>query len=52
MTSYNFYLKEPNSQNATLINLMFSYDGKRLKFSTGEKINPKAWNSLKQTVRP
>jgi integrase len=51
MATTNFYLKNPNEKEKTLIYLFFSYDGKRLKCSTGESINPSAWNSESQRVR-
>lgn len=47
----NFYLKEPNSEEETLIYLFFSFDNKRLKYSTGELVHPKFWNSEDQRVR-
>jgi integrase len=51
MATANFYLKEPNSKNYTLIYLFFNYNGKRLKYSTGELINPKNWNNESQRVK-
>lgn len=52
MASVNFYLKNPqNTTEETLIYLFFSYDGKRLKYSTGEKVAPKDWNEKKQQVK-
>lgn len=44
MPEVSFYLKEPKSQSPTLIFLFFSFDSKRLKYSTGQKILPKFWN--------
>lgn len=42
-----FFLKEPKSKNETLINLIYylKHEGKNFKFSTGQKINPKDWDS-------
>ncbi|MEE1961995.1 site-specific integrase [Allomuricauda taeanensis] len=44
MGKAKFKLKEPNSKNETLVNLVFYYNYKRFKYSTGEKIEPKFWN--------
>lgn len=43
---FTFNLKEPNSEKDTLIYLRarIKNDDKYLKYSTGEKINPKFWN--------
>ncbi len=46
-----FYLKDRNSKDETLIYLQAKYTfetQQRLMLSTGEKINPLAWNDLKQ----
>jgi integrase len=43
MAEANFFLKEPKSDSETLVYLFFSYDGNRLKYSTGEKIHPDFW---------
>lgn len=51
MANINFYLKEPRAKEETLINLQFIFNGQKLKFSTGEKINPKKWNSETHKVR-
>lgn len=51
MPNVNFYLDKPNSEKDTLIFLFFSYEGKRLKFSTGQKINPKHWDAKKQRAK-
>lgn len=51
MATANFYLKDPSAKEETLIYLFFSYNGRRLKFSTGEKIYPKYWNSDPDTQR-
>jgi len=50
MAKTNFYLKNPSAKEETLIYLFFHYDGKRLKYSTGETINPKYWNEENQRV--
>jgi integrase len=44
MPSVTFVLKEPKSKMDTLIYLIFTYNSNKLKYSTGQKINPKYWN--------
>lgn len=44
MANVKFNLKDPKAKGPTLIYLIFRFHGKRLKYSTGEKINPKYWN--------
>jgi integrase len=51
MAEAKFVLKEPLSKELTLIYLMFAFNGQRLKYSTGQKINPKFWNPEKQRVK-
>lgn len=51
MAVAKFFLKEPKSKDETLIYLFFSYNNKRLKYSTGEKIKPVFWNPEKQKAR-
>lgn len=51
MATARFNLKDPNSKNETLIYLMFSYSGNRLKYSTGQKVKPKDWSDKKQAIR-
>lgn len=57
MSKVNFYLKDPQSkvnlkdQVETLIYMFFSYDGYRLKYSTGETILPKFWNVEDQRIK-
>jgi integrase len=43
MAKVNFFLKEPNSLDS-LIYLCIDSKGKRIKISTGEKINPRFWD--------
>ena len=43
-TRARFILKD-KSERATLIYLTLRIDGKRLKWSTGEKVNPKDWSA-------
>lgn len=51
MPKLNFFLKEPKSKEKTLVYLFFSYNNKRLKYSTGEKILVKFWNSKDQRAK-
>lgn len=51
MASSRFNLKDPNSKSETLIYLMFSYSGHRLKYSTGQKVKPKDWSESKQVIK-
>lgn len=51
MAEFNYNLKEPNSDNETLIYLIITFSGKRIKFSTGYKVTPSEWNSRKQEIR-
>ncbi len=51
MANARFYLKDTKATSSTLIYLNYSYDGKRLKYSTGETVAPKSWLKSKQQVR-
>jgi len=51
MAKVRFILKEPSSKSETLIYLLYNYQYKRFKYSTGEKINPKFWNINNQRVK-
>ena len=51
MANAKFILKEPKSKEETLIYMLFRYQYKRFKYSTGEKILPKFWNEDKQRVK-
>jgi integrase len=51
MATVNFYLKEPKSENETLIFLVFRFNNQQLKYSTNEKINPDYWNPVNQRAR-
>jgi len=51
MARANFFLKEPKSKDKTLVYLVFNYNNKRLKYSTGEKINPANWNDEEQRAK-
>lgn len=46
-----FFLKEPKSENETLIYAYFHFNNQQLKLSTGKKIHPKYWDSEKQKVK-
>ena len=51
MASTTFVLKEPNSSEPTLIYMLFRFNNNVLKYSTGQKIHPKFWNSENHRVR-
>ncbi|MEP6947715.1 MAG: phage integrase SAM-like domain-containing protein [Ginsengibacter sp.] len=47
----NFYLKNPSGDYETWIYCLISYQNKRVKIYTDQKINPKFWNLEAQRVR-
>lgn len=47
----NFFLKKPASTGLSLIYLQFQWRGNRFRYTTGQTINPKMWDSLRQRVR-
>lgn len=51
MAKSNFFLKEPKSEDETLIYLFFSFNNQRLKYSTGEKIDPDFWSFTEQRAK-
>lgn len=51
MATVNFYLKDRKSKDDTLIYLIFRFQGQTLKYSTGEKILPKSWNTSLQRAK-
>lgn len=51
MAQAKFILKEPNSKEDTLIYLFYNFNKQRLKYSFGQKINPKYWNFDKQRAK-
>jgi len=51
MPKAKFILKDTKTKNDTLIYLTYSYNYKRFKYSTGEKINPKYWNPSSQRAK-
>lgn len=51
MATAKLYLRDPNSTKPTPIILMFSFDGKRTKLPTEQKIPPTKWNPKTQKVR-
>ena len=51
MAKASFFLKEPTSKSDTLVFLYFNFGSRRLKYSTGEKINPKFWNFENQRAK-
>jgi site-specific recombinase XerD len=50
MATVNLYLKKPNADEDTLIYISIFHDGKRIKISSGESINPKYWLIEKKQV--
>lgn len=50
MATATFIVKEPKSTKPSPIFLIFRFNNKRLKYSTGEKIEPKYWNTAKGRV--
>lgn len=51
MAEAKFVLKEPKATDKTLVYLFYNFNYKRLKYSTGEKINPKFWNPESQRAK-
>lgn len=51
MPSTTFLLKEPASTEPTLVYLVYRYNNVKLKYSFGQKINPKFWNAEKQRAK-
>lgn len=52
MANVTYTLKEPKIKNdVTLIYLFYRYKGNRVKFSTGETINPDNWSSDRQRAK-
>ncbi len=46
MGKVKFFLKDTKADKATLIYLVYNFNNKRFKYSTGETINPIAWDFL------
>ncbi|RYZ84130.1 MAG: site-specific integrase, partial [Proteobacteria bacterium] len=51
MPQATFVLKEPTSEEETLVYMLYRFNGAKLKYSTGQKINPKYWNPQSQRAR-
>jgi integrase len=51
MASATFVLKEPKSEDKTLVYLIFRYYNKRFKYSTGLQIKPTFWNIKSQRAK-
>jgi integrase len=51
MATFTFILKEADAQRETPIFLIIRENGKRLKFSTGEKIHPAKWDASTYRVQ-
>ncbi len=50
MAAPKLLLREPNAKGKTLIFLVFRIGSNRLKYSTGESIEPQYWNTETQTA--
>jgi hypothetical protein len=48
MPQVTFVLKEPTSKEETLVYFLYHFNGSKLKFPTGQKINPKFGNAETQ----
>lgn len=51
MPSTTFVLKEPQSTEPTLVYMFYWFNNVKLKYSTGQKIQPKFWNPKKDRQR-
>jgi integrase len=51
MPEAKFVLKEPKSEQPTLVYMFLRFNGQTLKFSTGQKIHPSFWNDEKQRAK-
>ncbi|MDB5275439.1 MAG: site-specific integrase [Ferruginibacter sp.] len=51
MPSTTFVLKEPTSKEETLVYLIFRFNNSKLKYSTGQKILSKFWNTENHRAR-
>jgi integrase len=51
MSDVRFNLKNPSSDEPTLIHLIFIFNHTRFKYSTSEKIHPDFWNTTKQRAK-
>lgn len=51
MAAFNYYLANDNKRGDKLIMLSFCYDGRRLRYSTGETVNDNYWNEEEQRVK-
>jgi len=51
MSKVKFNLRDITSKNDTLIMMIFYYNGKKIRLSTGKSINPKYWNKKKNRAK-
>ncbi len=51
MATATFILKEPGSKEETLVFFIFRFNNQKLKYSTGQKIDPRFWNSEAHKAR-
>lgn len=52
MADPHFYLKDKKSSSDTLILLHWLIDGRRFRYSTGQKIRPSLWSAKKERALP
>ena len=52
MAEPHFYLKDKKSTHDTLILLHWLIDGRRFRYSTGQKIRPSLWSAKKERALP
>lgn len=52
MAVFNFYLKKPGKAGDSLIVYSFSFNGRRLVSTTGQRIDPKNWSDTKSQMKP
>jgi integrase len=50
MATVNFYLKEKDSKEETLIYLQYFFNNQKFRYYTGQKIQPKNWSMKTQRV--
>lgn len=50
-SNVNFFLKKPAGTGLSLIFLQFQWRGNRLRYTTGQSINPKLWDKGKQRAK-
>lgn len=51
LNEVRFVLKDPGADSSTLIYLVYRFGGQRLKYSTGEKVDPDQWDQESQRIK-